>query len=113
MAGLRYDRDKDVIEKLLRKFTAEGGFSDATIAEALGVSAVTIGNWRRRLEIPVSDKFFKHFDEYYGEGSVAEFESLLENGASYAQIGKHFGFSRQRAFQIAVEHFFVDKSAKE
>jgi hypothetical protein len=103
--GLRFDRDRDVIEKILTDCSMESGFSDVTIAAALNVSAVTVGNWRRRLGIPISSKFFAHFEEYYGVGAVAEFRMLLKKGTSYAQIGKHFGFSRQRAFQIAQEHF--------
>jgi hypothetical protein len=109
--ALRFDRDKVEIYELLLDLSVQEGLTDAEIASKLGVSLVTAGSWRRRLGIPINHKFFHHFDLNYGEGAADEFRRMLLNGATYAFIGKYFGFSRQRALQIAQQHFMTEKEA--
>ena len=106
--ALRFDQNRLEILEMLLGFH-EQGIPDAEIAKRLDVSLVTAGSWRRRLGIPTSDKFFYHFDRYYGEGAAYEFSKMLRNCATYARIGKHFGFSRQRALQIAQQHFPLER----
>ncbi len=106
---LRFNKDRAEIHQTLMHLSVEECLPDAEIAARLGVSLVTAGSWRRRLGIPVSAKFFHHFDANYGAGAVQAFRDLLASGATYADIGKHFGFSRQRAQQITQEHFRTER----
>lgn len=110
---MRFNKDKAEIKQQLMHLSVKRGLPDAEVARQLGVSLVTAGSWRRRLGIPISPKFFYHFDLNYGEGAVDEFRRLLKRGVSYAHIGKHFGFSRQRALQIAQDYFAKDKEVKD
>ncbi len=102
---LRLNRNNDEIEALLEDLNIERQLTDAEIAKEVGVSVMTIRNWRKYFGFPVPPKFFRHFELNYGEGAVAAFREMLDEGRSFTYIGKHFGFSRQRALQITQEYF--------
>ncbi len=53
---------------------------------------------RKVYEAKKRERFFKRFEDDYGQGSVDEFKEIIEDpSSSLAEIGRYYGFSRENA----------------
>lgn len=76
------------------------GLYDYEIASLLEASDSMITKLRNAYGIKRVNGFSRRFDRKYGKGSVERFKKMAENpDTTLAEIGKHFGFSKEYARQ--------------
>ncbi len=92
--------DKKDIEKFLREKVEIDRLADYQIAQILDVGTTTIFNWRNKFKIPPADKFERKFKEKYGENAIDIFQEMVEQNATFQEIGDYFGFTREYARQV-------------
>ncbi len=74
---------------------------DYEIASCLGVSASSIGRFRRLYGIGKSDGFMRRFERTYGKGAIEMFKGIVsDTNNSLADVARHFQFSRENARRI-------------
>ena len=77
------------------------GLYDYEIASLLEASDSMITKLRNAYGIKRVNGFSRRFDRKYGKGSVERFKKMAENpDSTLAEIGKHFGFSKEYARQV-------------
>ena len=77
------------------------GLYDYEIASLLEVSDSMITKLRNAYGLKRINGFSRRFDLKYGKGSVDKFKKMAENpDSTLAEIGKHFGFSKEYARQV-------------
>jgi 5-methylcytosine-specific restriction endonuclease McrA len=79
---IRASEKRELIERLL-----EGGYSQAMIAAELGLSKATVSYHKRRIGLPVQDKFARRYD-------WDEVQQAHDSGMRAMECCRHFGFSR-------------------
>lgn len=84
------------------KFKAEAeSLHDYEIARVLNVQPADIGRLRRSFGIKKADGFPRRFERTYGLGARERFKRMVEApGNSLSDAARHFGFSRQNAWQV-------------
>lgn len=92
--------DKKDIEKFLREKVEIDRLADYQIAQILDVGTTTIFNWRNKFKILPADKFERKFKEKYGENAIDIFQKMVEQNATFQEIGDYFGFTREYARQV-------------
>lgn len=92
--------DPVTIGATIARYVTEEALSDREIAQREGVSMSTIAHWRNRAGIAPADKFVKSFQQIYGIGALTRFRIMLDHHTPLAEIGRHFGFSREYARQV-------------
>jgi hypothetical protein len=79
---------------------------DYEIAKILNVQASYVGRLRRSFGIKKADGFPRRFERRYGLGAVETFKKIVENpDKSLSDAARHFGFSRQNAWQVYTKIF--------
>jgi hypothetical protein len=87
--------------EFMRQKVEKDALYDYEIAKILRVSRGQIGKVRRELGINRSDGFPARFERRYGKESLSQFKNMIEDPAiSLADVGNHFGFSREYARQV-------------
>ena len=89
------------IKDLMIQRVQRDGLIDKEIANMLHVSIPTVRKLKRSYGIKKTDFSLKRFEERYGPGSVKRFKYIIEDSSSsLADVGRHFGFTRENARQI-------------
>ena len=92
--------DTKNLERFLREKVEVERLADYQIAQILNVGTTTVFNWRHKFRIPPADKFERKFREKYGRNAIRIFQKMVEDNATFREIGDHFGFSREYARQV-------------
>jgi len=95
-------------EQIARHLRArlDRGFTYKEIAIAMSqrlgirISSYRIICWCNALGYKRSDKFARHFTQKYGRQSLRQFHQMVQDGRSFAAIGRHFGFTGEYAAKI-------------
>jgi hypothetical protein len=74
---------------------------DYEIARIMNVKPADIGRLRRNFGIKRANGFPRRFERTYGVGAIETFKRMVEApGNSLSDVARHFGFSRQNAWQV-------------
>ncbi|MDH4990864.1 helix-turn-helix transcriptional regulator [Aquamicrobium lusatiense] len=104
------------IEKILRDLKGRHGINASQVAEALGVSKVTVSRWRSGSLVPSASKLaaLRSFYETQMTGAptvppaVDSRDGMIVRmaalGHDYSEISKVFEISRERVRQIVSQH---------
>jgi len=85
----------------IKQKTQVEGLYDYEIASLLEASDSMITKLRNAYGLKRINGFSRRFDLKYGKGSVDKFKKMAENpDSTLAEIGKHFGFSKEYARQV-------------
>lgn len=99
-ANVKEQRGMTLFEYMRQKVEAEALY-DYEIAPFLNVGTSTIRRLRTAFGIKRANGFLRRFECTYGNGAGEKFEKMIEDLTnSLADVGRHFGFSREYARQV-------------
>lgn len=92
---------KMTVKDFMRQMVEVKGLVDKEIAEMLNVSIRSVWNIRREYGLKKAGISLRRFEKRYGPNAITRFKTIIEDpSSSLADVGRHFGFSRENARQI-------------
>lgn len=92
---------KMTVKDFMRQMVEVKALVDREIAEMLNVSIRSVWNIRREYGLKKVGISLRRFEKSYGPDAVRRFKTIIENPfLSLADVGRHFGFTRENARQI-------------
>lgn len=89
------------VKDFMKQRVESDGLVDREIANILGMSIPTTCKLREQYGIKRADSSLRRFEGNYGPGAVRIFKRIIEDSSSsLADVGRHFGFTRENARQI-------------
>ncbi|MGD9157107.1 MAG: hypothetical protein PVG39_01750 [Desulfobacteraceae bacterium] len=86
--------------EFMKQKLEEESFFNYEVADLLDVDPQSISMWRRAFGLRRGNVFLKRFENKYGKGAVDTFKKLAhEPENTLADVGRHFGFTREYARQ--------------
>jgi len=94
------------LSEFIKLKVEEESLHDYEIAKILNVQPADVGRLRRSFGIKKADGFQRRFERRHGLGAVETFKRMIENpDTSLSDVARHFGFSRQNAWQVYTKIF--------
>lgn len=89
------------MQDFIKQMAHVKGLFDREIAEILNISIRSVWNIRKEYGVKKTGISLRRFEKRYGPNAIAEFKAIIKNpSSSLADVGRHFGFSRENARQI-------------
>lgn len=89
------------VEDFMRQMVEINGLVDKEIAEMLNVSIRSVWNIRKEYRLRKTGITLRRIERRYGPNAISRFKTIIEDpSSSLADVGRHFGFSRENARQI-------------
>jgi hypothetical protein len=89
------------MQDFIKQMVQVKGLFDREIAEMLNISIRSVWNIRKEYGLKKTGISLRRFEKRYGPNAMAEFKAIIKNpSSSLADVGRHFGFSRENARQI-------------
>ena len=89
------------VKDFMRHMAEVRRHADREIADMHNVTIPTVRKIRRRYGIKRTDSSLRLFEQRYGPNAVRSFKRIIEDASSsLADVGRHFGFTREYARQI-------------
>ncbi len=89
------------MQDFMRQMVEVKGLVDKEIAEILNVSIRFVWNIRNEYGLKKARASLRRFEKRYGSNAIGKFKIIIENPSlSLADVGRHFGFTRENARQI-------------
>lgn len=90
--------DMNAVKDIIRRYTEEGQ-SLLEISTAYGVGTDALTKWLKGMGVPIKTR---GGHQKKPDARVDEMLAMRKAGATYEEIGEQFGFTRERARQIAI-----------
>ena len=89
------------VKDFMRQMVEIKGLVDKEIAEMLNVSIRSVWNIRKEYGLKKAVISLRRFEKRYGPNAITRFKTIIEDpSSSLADVGRHFGFTRENARQI-------------